>query len=90
MAILKKTKNWFSIPIIALKCRSKVLQNHSATLSTFIELPFVIKIVKLSIFEWPVYTLSGFTAVLCVLSGLKNQLYMQLYFIVLLMSCGIT
>ena len=35
----KKTKNWFSRPIIA-KCRSKVLQNapreHSAILWTFI------------------------------------------------------
>ena len=32
---------------------------HSATLSTFIKLPFVIKIFVLSIFEWPFYT--GFT-----------------------------
>ena len=32
---------------------------HSATLSTFINLPFVIKIFVLSIFEWPFYT--GFT-----------------------------
>ena len=28
---------------------------HSAILSTFIELPFVIKIFVLSIFEWPFY-----------------------------------
>ena len=34
---------------------------HSATLSTFIKLPFVIKIFVLSIFEWPFYT--GFTVV---------------------------
>ena len=37
-----------------------VLQNaqgeNSATLSTFIKLPFVIKIFVLSIFEWPFYT----------------------------------
>ena len=29
---------------------------HSAILSTFIKLPFVIKIFALSIFEWPFYT----------------------------------
>ena len=32
---------------------------HSAILSTFLKLPFVIKIFVLSIFEWPFYT--GFT-----------------------------
>ena len=32
---------------------------HSAILSTFIKLPFVIKIFVLPIFEWPFYT--GFT-----------------------------
>ena len=32
---------------------------HSAILSTFIKLPFVFKILVLSIFEWPFYT--GFT-----------------------------
>ena len=32
---------------------------HSAILSTFIKLPFVIKIFVFSIFEWPFYT--GFT-----------------------------
>ena len=41
----------------------KVLQNaqreHSAILSTFIKLPFFIKIFVFSIFEWPFYT--GFT-----------------------------
>ena len=35
---------------------------HSAVLSTFIKLPFVIKIFVLSIFEWPFYT--GFTVYL--------------------------
>ena len=63
MATLKKkTKNWFSRPIIAY-CRSKVLQNapreHSAILSTFIKLPFVFKLFNLSIFEWLLKT--GFT-----------------------------
>ena len=58
----KKTKNWFSIPIIP-KCRSKVLQiallEHSAILSTFIKPPFVFKTFVLAIFEWPLKT--GFT-----------------------------
>ena len=31
-------------------------REHSAILSTFIKLPFVIKIYVLSIFEWPFYT----------------------------------
>ena len=34
-------------------------REHSAILSTFIKLPFVIKIFVVSIFEWPFYT--GFT-----------------------------
>ena len=47
MATFKKTENWSSRLIIAI-------------LSTFIKLPFVIKIFGLSIFEWSFYT--GFTA----------------------------
>ena len=39
---------------------------HSAILSIFIELPFVIKILVLSIFEWPLYT--SFTVVVFFLS----------------------
>ena len=39
-------------------CRMLPLE-HSAILSTFIKLPFVIKIFVLSIFEWPLKT--GFT-----------------------------
>ena len=31
-------------------------EEHSAILSAFIKLPFVIKIFVLSIFEWPFYT----------------------------------
>ena len=38
---------------------------HSAILSIFIKLPFVIKIFVLSIFEWPFYT--GFTV--CAFKG---------------------
>ena len=34
----------------------RMLREHSAILSTFIKLPFVIKISVLSIFEWPFYT----------------------------------
>ena len=34
---------------------------HSAILSTFIKIPFVIKNFVLSIFEWPFYT--GFTVI---------------------------
>ena len=37
----------------------KSIAEHSAILSTFIKLPFGIKIFVLSIFEWPFYT--GFT-----------------------------
>ena len=50
--------SYFSRPRIAL-CRSKVLQNASAILSTFIKLTFIFKIFVLSIFEWPIKT--GFT-----------------------------
>ena len=39
-----------------------MLLEHSAILSTFIRLPFVIKIFVLSIFEWLFYT-DGFTVV---------------------------
>ena len=39
---------------------------HSAILSTFIQLPFVIKIFVLSIFEWPLKT--GFTVLILIYS----------------------
>ena len=39
--------------------RRMLQEEHSAILSTFIKLPFVIMIFVLSIFEWPLYT--GFT-----------------------------
>ena len=50
---------------------------HSAILSTFIKLPFVIKTFVLSIFEWPFYT--GFTVSLasgdfCLLITFANSL----------------
>ena len=48
---LKKT-NWFSRP-----CNYRLMPlEHSAILSTFIKLPFVIKIFVLSILAWPFYT----------------------------------
>ena len=45
---------------------------HSAILSTFIKLPFVIKIFVLSIFEWPLKT--GFSVKRCVIKGLHCTL----------------
>ena len=57
----KEDPNLFSRPIIA-QCRSKVLQNASAILSTFIKLPFAIKTFVLSSFEWPLK--SGFTVLM--------------------------
>ena len=58
-------------------------REHSAILSTFIKLPFAIKIFVLSIFEWPFYT--GFTV--CILRclgfpnffGQANILVLSLY-----------
>ena len=56
----KRQKNCFSRPIIALQVKSIAeCSKHSAILSTFIKLQFVIKIFILSIFEWRFYT--GFT-----------------------------
>ena len=49
-------------------------QEHSAKLSTFIMLPFVIKIVALYIFEWPFYT--GFTQVLLYIERLMPFCFM--------------
>ena len=64
MDTIKKTENKivFQDPL-SLNAGQKycrMLQGeHSAILSTFIKLPFVIKIFVLSIFEWPFYP--GFT-----------------------------
>ena len=44
---------------LSLNAGQKYCRNHSAILSTFIKLPFVIQIFVLSIFEWPLKT--GFT-----------------------------
>ena len=46
-------------------------QIYSAILSTFIKLPFVIKIFVLSIFYWPFYT--GFTVILSTINNKKNK-----------------
>ena len=66
MATLKKTENGFQdqlslkLSLNAGQEYCRMLQGeHSAILSTFIKLPFVIKIFDLSIFEWSIYT--GFT-----------------------------
>ena len=59
---LKKAKIGFQdqLSLNAGQKYCRMLQGeHSAILSTFIKLPFVIKIFVLSIFEWPFYT--GFT-----------------------------
>ena len=59
---LKNTENSFQdkLSLNAGQKYCKMLQGeHSAILSTFIKLPFVIKIFVLSIFEWPFYI--GFT-----------------------------
>ena len=39
-----------------LKYSRMLQEEHSAILSTFVKLPFVIKIFVLSIFEWPLKT----------------------------------
>ena len=44
---------------------------HSAILSTFIELPFVNRIFVLSIFEWPLKT--GFTIINKMLVSIANR-----------------
>ena len=46
---------------LSLNAGQKYCRMLSAILSTFIKLPFVIKIFILSIFEWPFYT--GFTVI---------------------------
>ena len=62
-ATLKKTKKFGCQDQLSLNAGQKycrMLQGeHSAIISTFIMLPFVIKSFVLSIFEWPLYT--GFT-----------------------------
>ena len=53
-----KTKNAFQdqLSLNARQNYCRMLQGEPAILSTFIELPFVIKIFVLFIFEWPLYT----------------------------------
>ena len=52
---LKNTKHWF----IKTSYRLMQVKSIAECLSTFITLPFVIKVYVLSIFEWPFNT--GFT-----------------------------
>ena len=59
MATLKKTKIGFQdqLSLIAGQKYCRMLQGeHFAILLAFIKLPFVIKIIVLSIFDWPFYT----------------------------------
>ena len=70
----KKTKIGFQdrLSLNAGQKYCRMLQGeHSAILSTFIKLPFVINIFVLSSFEWPLKT--GFTAV--IKFGLSLHLY---------------
>ena len=64
----------------------RILQGeHSAILSTFIKLQFVIKIFVLSIFEWPFYT--GFTFCLLLLTLWESVIvlsFVVLYFMSIL------
>ena len=55
----KRQKMVFKTNIRLMQVKSIAEWEHSAILSTFIKLPFVIKICVLSMFEWPFYT--GFT-----------------------------
>ena len=56
MATLKKTKNGFQDRLSLNAGQKYCRMQHSAIISTFIKLPFVIKTFVLSIFERPFYT----------------------------------
>ena len=63
----------------------KSIAEHSAILSTFIQLPFVIKIFVLSLFEWQLKT--GFTVcvfvvnvLILVLINIFNSFLTEMYF----------
>ena len=51
---------------------------HSAILSTFIRLPFVIKTFVLSIFEWPLKTGFAVTLLFNARSGIESELLADL------------
>ena len=57
----KATKQTIMQENLGKRPLSKGPREHSAILSTFIKLPFVIKVFVLSVFEWPFYT--GFTVI---------------------------
>ena len=64
--------------LLQVKSKCRILQKeHSAILSTFIKLPFVIKIFILSIFECPLKTGFADKINMCCL-GEKGVLYMHL------------
>ena len=66
----RRQKIGFQDRLSPIKCRSKVLE-HSAILSTYIKLAFVIKIFVLSIFEWSLKT--GFTVLDEILVLISHQ-----------------
>ena len=54
-ATLKKTKNWFQDKLSLNAGQKYAPWEHSAIRLTFIKLSFAIKIIVLSIFEWPFF-----------------------------------
>ena len=59
MATLKKDRKLVfktNYHLMQVKSIAECSREHSAILSTFIKLPFVVKTFVLSIFEWPFYT----------------------------------
>ena len=60
----RRPKLVFKTEFCLMQVKSIAEWEHSAILSTFIKLPFVIKVFLLSIFEWPLKT--GFTVYLSI------------------------
>ena len=64
MVTLKKDQKMFfktNNHLMQVKSIAECSKGHSALLSTFVKLPFVIEIFVLSILEWPLKT--GFTVI---------------------------
>ena len=59
-------------------------REHSAILLTFINVPFVIKMFVLSIFEWPLKT--GFTAPFYQTTSVQN---LRIFTVVVKRTCGL-
>ena len=58
---------------------------HAAILSSFIKLPFVIKIFVLSIFEWPFHT--GFTVLRLSNFEALNIYFVDMYVLIAITDC---